>query len=55
MNIAGCPEQHAALRSDRIAHCFEESSMTYGQLNRAANRLAPSWRSNHVFVASDGA
>lgn len=55
MNIAGCPEQHAALRSDRIAIRFEESSMTYGQLNRAANRLAPSWRSNHVFVASDGA
>lgn len=44
MNVAEYLEQHAAQDPDRIAIRFEGRSITYGQLNRDANRLASSLR-----------
>jgi long-chain acyl-CoA synthetase len=51
MNIADYLEQHAALTPDRIAIRFEGRSISYGQLNRDANRLASSLRAAGVAVA----
>jgi long-chain acyl-CoA synthetase len=42
MNIAEYLEQHATLTPNRIAIRFEGRSITYGQLNSDANRLASS-------------
>jgi long-chain acyl-CoA synthetase len=50
MNIAEYLERHAALTPDRIAIRFEGRSITYGQLNRDANRLASSLRTAGVAV-----
>jgi len=44
MNIAQYLEQHAVATPDQIAIRFEGRSITYGQLNRDANRLASSLR-----------
>lgn len=51
MNIADYLEQHAAQTPDRIAIRFEGRSITYGQLNRDANRLAASLRAAGIAVA----
>ncbi|MDD5335504.1 MAG: long-chain fatty acid--CoA ligase [Rhodoferax sp.] len=51
MNIADYLEQHAAQTPERIAIRFEGRSITYGQLNRDANRLAASLRAAGVAVA----
>ncbi|MDP3616329.1 MAG: long-chain fatty acid--CoA ligase [Rhodoferax sp.] len=51
MNIADYLEQHAAQTPDRIAIRFEGRSITYGQLNRDANRLAASLRAAGIGVA----
>ena len=44
MNIASYLEQHAAMDADRVAIRFEGRSITYGQLNRDASRLAAALR-----------
>ncbi len=44
MNVAFYLEQHAATEPDRIAIRFEGRSITYGQLNRDAARLAAALR-----------
>jgi long-chain acyl-CoA synthetase len=44
MNVANYLEQHAAAEPDRIAIRFEGRSITYGQLNRDAARLAAALR-----------
>ncbi len=51
MNIADYLEQHAAQTPERIAIRFEGRTITYGQLNRDANRLAASLRAAGVSVA----
>ncbi len=51
MNIAQYLEQHAANTPDQIAIRFEGRSITYGQLNRDANRLASSLRQAGVAAA----
>ncbi len=51
MNIADYLERHAAQTPDQIAIRFEGRSITYGQLNRDANRLASSLRTLGVAVA----
>ena len=51
MNIADYLEQHAAQTPDRIAIRFEGRSITYGQLNRDANRLASSLRTAGIAAA----
>jgi long-chain acyl-CoA synthetase len=51
MNIAEYLEHHAAQTPDQIAIRFEGRSITYGQLNRDANRLASSLRAAGVVVA----
>ncbi len=51
MNIADYLEQHAAQTPERIAIRFEGRSITYGQLNRDANRLAASLRAAGVATA----
>lgn len=51
MNIADYLEQHAAQTPDRIAIRFEGRSITYGQLNRDANRLAASLRAAGIATA----
>jgi long-chain acyl-CoA synthetase len=52
LNIADYLERHATQTPDRIAIRFEGRSITYGQLNCDANRLASSLRANGV-AASD--
>ena len=44
MNIAEHLERHATQTPDQIAIRFEGRSISYGQLNRDANRLASSLR-----------
>ena len=51
MNIAEYLEQHAAKTPDRIAIRFEGRSITYGQLNRDASRLASSLSKAGVAIA----
>ncbi len=51
MNIAQYLEQHAANTPDQIAIRFEGRSITYGQLNRDANRLASGLRKAGVAEA----
>ena len=51
MNIADYLERHANQTPDRIAIRFEGRSITYGQLDRDANRLASSLRANGVAAA----
>ncbi|MFZ4479920.1 MAG: class I adenylate-forming enzyme family protein [Rhodoferax sp.] len=51
MNVAEYLEQHAASTPDQIAIRFEGRSITYGQLNRDANRLASSLRKAGVAAA----
>ena len=51
MNIAEYLERHAVSTPNRIAIRFEGRSITYGQLNRDANRLASSLRNAGVAVA----
>lgn len=50
MNIATYLERHAALTPDQIAIRFEGRSVTYGQLNTEAIRLASSLRAAGVGV-----
>ena len=51
MNIAEYLEQHAARTPDLIAIRFEGRSISYGQLNSDANRLASSLRAAGVAAA----
>lgn len=51
MNIADYLERHASQTPDRIAIRFEGRSITYGQLNRDASRLASSLQANGVAAA----
>jgi long-chain acyl-CoA synthetase len=51
LNIADYLERHANQTPDRIAIRFEGRSITYGQLDRDANRLASSLRANGVAAA----
>ena len=44
MNIASYLEQHAATEPDRVAIRFEGRSISYGELNRDASRLAAALR-----------
>ena len=55
MNIADYLERHASQTPDRIAIRFEGCSITYGQLDRDANRLASSLRANGVAAADRAA
>jgi len=48
MNVAEYLEKHAAADPDRIAIRFEGRSITYGQLNRGANRLAATLRASGI-------
>ena len=48
MNVAGYLEKHAAADPNRIAIRFEGRSITYGQLNRGANRLAATLRASGI-------
>ena len=48
MNVAGYLEKHAAADPNRIAIRFEGRSITYGQLNRDANRLAATLRASGI-------
>jgi long-chain acyl-CoA synthetase len=51
LNIADYLERHATQTPDRIAIRFEGRSITYGQLNHDANRLASSLRATGVATA----
>jgi long-chain acyl-CoA synthetase len=51
MNVAEYLEQHAAQTPDRLAIRFEGRSISYGQLNRDANRLASGLRALGVEAA----
>ena len=51
MNVAQYLERHAAQTPDLVAIRFEGRSISYGQLNRDANRLASSLRAAGVAAA----
>lgn len=51
MNVAEYLERHAAQTPDLVAIRFEGRSISYGQLNRDANRLASSLRAAGVAAA----